>query len=60
MTKKDFELIASVLNTYLHRRDDNGWETDIVRDMANALRATNKQFNRDKFVRACGVSPSDL
>lgn len=48
MTKKDFELIAALLKaTYASEA--------MAKEFADALRATNKQFNRDKFLRACGV-----
>lgn len=57
MTRKDFELIARVV---LAQRRDNLFLTPddadaMARAFADELRATNKQFNRDKFLRACGV-----
>ncbi len=57
MTRKDFELIAAVLKA--HRNDNRLIDISIsclARDFAEALKATNKQFNADKFIRACGVS----
>jgi hypothetical protein len=47
MTRKDFELIARVLKA-------RQASAELIRDFAEELRATNKQFNRDKFIRACG------
>lgn len=55
MTAKDFELIAETMKAF--RRDTDMHETidALSRDFADRLKATNKQFNRDKFLRACGV-----
>ena len=58
MTRKDFELIAKVLraarNGDIDRRAE--WVTDaIAEDMADGLATTNPRFNREKFLRACGV-----
>jgi hypothetical protein len=58
MTNKDFDLIAAVLNAANH--DATLELADIAvlaQRLADALKATNKQFNRDKFLHACGVSP---
>jgi hypothetical protein len=56
MTKKDFELIAAVLrdarlelSNYPHVID---W---IAKDFARELRGTNANFNKERFLRACGV-----
>jgi len=56
MTRKDFELIARVIKDH---RTYEGDQTvnQLARDMADALRVTNQQFNRDKFIRACGGEP---
>lgn len=58
MTKKDFELIAATIKA---QRAVSLFATPdaldaLARDFADALRATNKQFNRDRFLRACGVT----
>lgn len=58
MTKKDFELIAATIKA---QRCSSLFASSDAIDalslaMADALRATNKQFNRDKFVRACGCT----
>lgn len=48
MTRKDFELIANVL------KDSKA--PKVVREkMADALRGTNPNFNREKFLEACTV-----
>jgi hypothetical protein len=54
MTRKDFELIAATIKA---QRDvtPNLCVDLLARDFADVLKATNKQFNRDKFLRACGV-----
>lgn len=58
MTKRDFELIAAVIKARM--ADASHIERlELERlslDMADALRSTNKQFNRDRFLRACGVA----
>jgi hypothetical protein len=52
MTKKDYELIASVLNKYAN--NDGIWDTDdLVADMATALAKDNTRFNKDTFYDAC-------
>lgn len=59
MTKKDFELIAAVLNNYhLDTPIQKQIVAAVAREFADRLKATNKQFNRDKFLRACGVCPN--
>ena len=65
MTKKDYELIASVIATnYLHSHlwsnEDKreGAETAvecIAEDMADMLAADNLRFDRNRFLRACGL-----
>lgn len=57
MTRKDFVLIAGVIKA---RMDDAPFieKVELIRlaeDMADALRSTNRDFNRDRFLRACGV-----
>lgn len=56
MNGKDFELIARVIKA---RKDHIGsaYSELLADDFADALRATNKQFNREKFIRACGGQP---
>lgn len=57
MTKKDFELIADTIKA---QRGQNLFATPdaidaLAHDFADRLRATNKQINRERFLRACGV-----
>lgn len=63
MTKKDFELIAATLKVQLpfsQTDDERELLRAIVKQFAENLRATNKQFNRDRFIIACGFTPADL
>jgi len=52
MTKKDYELIASVLNSYA--RNKGAWDVDdLIYDIASALEEDNPRFNKDTFYDAC-------
>ncbi len=56
MSKKHFELIARVLKDYglSHPRI-------LITKMADALAETNPNFDRDRFISACGgISPSNF
>jgi len=60
MTRQHFVLIAdSIANTELPFAMSEGDATHIrelfAREMAAKLRATNPAFNRERFLRACGV-----
>lgn len=58
MTKKDFELIAGTLRA---SRPGEGYARNllqwnlIVQRFAEALCATNLNFDRERFIAACGV-----
>lgn len=58
MTKKDYELIASVLSQarFVNKTasDTRVWER-ICLLYASALATTNPRFDRDKFLQACGI-----
>ena len=57
MTKKDYVLIAEVLNKF--PRLDYGVESvleELAEEMADALALTNPRFDRAKFLTACGVN----
>jgi hypothetical protein len=52
MTKKDYELIAHVLN--VHARSKGAWDIDdLISDIAGALEEDNARFNKDAFYDAC-------
>jgi len=51
MTKKDYVLLASVI-----KRNQGYKVVDrIALDIADALQADNKRFNRVVFLKACGI-----
>lgn len=52
MTKKDFELIASVIAQFGRVRQNADFLADI---MAEKLSEKYPRFNREKFLKACGV-----
>lgn len=65
MTRKDYELIAAVLADYApkglgfinsEREAQIGQWLDMVDDMADALAKDNPRFDKDRFLRACGVA----
>ena len=53
MTKKDFELIASVIKAH----QDGGDKDTVVRGLALSLsvefKKVNPRFNRARFIQAC-------
>ena len=54
MTKKDFQLIASVFKdtgTYGH------W--NVIEKMADMLATTNPRFDRERFLKACESEQSN-
>jgi hypothetical protein len=64
MTRKDFVLIANVLlasqptnwsPNVPQSLADSRWET-VVHCMAAALADTNTRFDRERFLKACGVN----
>lgn len=66
MTRKDFELIAAAIKAahicHVGSRDNittqlaNDAIDSLAHDFAERLKTTNAQFNRDRFLRACGVA----
>ena len=54
MTRKDFELIADILNNY-HTGEKAQKDTvaQIALTFAHRLQATNPRFNVQRFVQAC-------
>lgn len=52
MTKKDYELIASILRN----AKTGNWQIEYTIDVfAKALEGYNPRFDRDKFLTACGI-----
>lgn len=56
MTKKDYELIASVIARFTPmttEREIGAVATAIADSLANRLKLDNPRFNRDRFLAAC-------
>ena len=54
MTRKDFQLIAGVIADLSGVMDEEVMQM-LSEDMADALADTNTQFDRTRFLSACGV-----
>ena len=59
MTRKDYELIASVLRANGEKdwRGENARETweEICEELADSLAIDNPRFDRERFLAACGI-----
>jgi hypothetical protein len=55
MTRKDYQLIASVLNKFTSEGGDTIERDALAYDLADALGADNPRFDRDRFLVAAGV-----
>lgn len=58
MTKKDYELIASVFFACYSDSElypDSNHVYRLALDMAEALQYQNNKFDREKFLTACGI-----
>ena len=64
MTKKDYELIASVIHEYLNVVEDDGTEAQrgersavkaVARNLSYAFERDNPKFNEFTFIRDCGL-----
>ena len=60
MTRKDFELIADAIKNMKDSRDGEDWTINgalypFAVQLADALATTNAQFDRARFLKACGV-----
>jgi hypothetical protein len=55
MTRKDYQLIASVLKKFTSEGGDVIERDALAYDLADALGADNPRFNRDRFLVAAGV-----
>ena len=53
MTRKDYVLIAEVIATSWHASAES--KNDLAVKMADALETENPRFDRERFIRACGV-----
>lgn len=59
MTRKDYELIANVFARRIERivtAKAPKWQVrQLANEMADALQQDNKAFDRDRFLKACGI-----
>ena len=57
MTRKDYELIAKVINKRVSKSVSHFPEdlTVLAEDIAVALQDTNPSFDQHRFLKACGV-----
>ena len=55
MTKKDYEMIAKVLQYHIHLEWNNlsSYSTSIAEDLAEVFARDNERFNHKKFMEAC-------
>lgn len=51
MTKKDYLLLSHVLLGF----EDTVKLSDLVSDLADALAKDNERFNRELFMKECGI-----
>jgi hypothetical protein len=60
MTKQHFELIARILDEFKERTSADEVSADIhaylAENFATELAGTNPNFNRDRFLKAAGVT----
>ena len=55
MTRKDYQLIAAVLNKFTSEQGDVVERDAMGYDLADALAADNPRFDRGRFLVAAGV-----
>lgn len=54
MTRKDFEAIAEVLRQHNLNGIGKQYIEDVIKDLTVVLAVTNKNFDRERFIAACG------
>lgn len=55
MSRKHYQMIAQVLNTARCDWADGQTIDTLAEDFADELVATNERFDRERFLKACGV-----
>lgn len=56
MTRQHFQLIAEVVNEYINDVINGELDaTTLAYKFASKLKNTNSAFNREKFLKACGL-----
>lgn len=60
MTRQHFVFLAETLHTAIERSDmlDRPVVLAFVRRFVDRLEETNSAFNRDRFLKACGIDPT--
>ena len=59
MTKKDYQLIADIINTFVASSVDNnkelssGHAANLADSFSRRLKRCNERFNEEKFIHAC-------
>lgn len=59
MTRKDFIMLAEAVNEALTRFDrpnHNKAVREVAKNIATKCKTSNPRFDRQRFLRACGVS----
>lgn len=56
MSRKDFELIAATIKRLQYTDLNEKARKAVAIEFADALRGTNANFKRDRFLTACGVT----
>jgi hypothetical protein len=63
MNRKEYELLAGYLRRYVEANKGNQYE-DISRqfalNMADLLEAEYVNFNKDRFLKACGIEQDNV
>ena len=54
MTKKDYEKFAELIREYVNNGDLLSI-TDVVEGMCVIFKKDNRNFDKDKFIRACNL-----
>ncbi|MBI1316394.1 hypothetical protein GC167_05980 [bacterium] len=57
MQHRHFATVATIIADMKTSPRDNWTHTEIAGHFAALLRQTNANFDRDRFLRACGVEP---
>lgn len=55
MTKKDYELVASVVKEFMQLMQTKAIPKHFGFALANAFEQHNPKFDRAKFLKACGI-----
>ena len=64
MNKKDYTAIAEIIDGNKQTSDDESWDfahlnKDLVFELADYFQKENPRFDRERFLKACGVKEND-